>query len=389
MVRALLLLVVAACQTPGAKIVYEVANDSEQSCGSSNCADVKIPCEAVASIRILRPEDPAAPLVTICEPLPKNRNNDLCALASLDLAATPIELPKETLEVQMLIWAKDDVQTESGALDCAKYDVMFDAVNGYPISQSPSPAIGGHTYYHPGDEEIRVSLGCTDMAALTTCNTTTTMHVTSTIQSFENIKVILDDTNMSVAVGEPKLRGASSVYSLDAQDIVPLTTSALAGPVRIWQATIQRYSLVEYACTQVLEDVAQATAAVQCTTENIPPDPTAMSLDLPGTLLPKVSLDQILDTLGLFVFPANGMTIGIVVDANGNPVANQVVQAPGWTIQYLDATRTGVGGTSTSASGVFVSLDAPFPTIFSVAGSNEYVGGQIKEKVTLVVIEVI
>jgi hypothetical protein len=389
MVRAaLLLLALAACDTPAAKIVYEISNDSDQSCGSTKCDDIKIPCDAVVSIRILRPGDLAAPLVTICEPLPKNRNMDLCALSSIDLAAAPVELPKETLEVQMLIWPRDRIETETGTLDCAKYDVMFDAFGQFPISQFPSPAIGGHAYYHPGDEEVRVTLGCTDFDSLTTCDTDTTLHVTSTVQNFENINVLVEDTDINLAVGEPVLRGALSIWSLDSQNLVPLTTTQFIGPVRYWEGTLMRTNLMTYACTQVLEDLAQATAAVQCTAEGIPPAPMTTTINLPGTRLPKSSLDQILTALGLFGFPSNGMTVGIVVDASGNPLAGQVVSAPGvGTIKYLNASRTAVGGTMTSASGVFVSLDAPFPQLFSVPGSNEVLGGQIKEKVTVVVIQ--
>jgi hypothetical protein len=384
MVRALLLLGLVACQTPGAKIVYEISNDSDQSCGTSSCSDVGIPCDAVVSIRILRPEDPAAPLVTICEPLPKNAHNDLCALSSIDLAAAPLELPKETLEVQMLIWPRDRVEIEgTGTFDCAKNEVLFDA-RGLPLSQAPGPAIGGHAYYHPGDEEVHVMLGCTDLDELRSCNTNTTVEVTSTIQSFENIGVFLPDTNLNVAVGEPALRGTGSVWSLESQDLVPL--AATAGPVTIWAGTAQRDNLVERACTQVLEDTAQATATVQCTDDGIPPD-NELTINLPGTVLPKASLDQILTALGLLAFPENGMTIGIVVDGVGNPIQGLSVSAPGvGTIKYLDEFRTGFGGTATSKSGVFVSTDAEFPTKFSVPGSPEYVGGQIKEKVTIVVI---
>jgi hypothetical protein len=386
MVRALLLLGLVACQTPGTKIVYEISSDSDQSCGTSSCSDVGIPCDAVVSIRILRPEDPAAPLVTICEPLPKNAHNDLCALSSIDLAAAPLELPKETLEVQMLIWSRDQVEIEgTGTFDCAKNEVLFDA-RGLPLSQTPTPAIGGHAYYHPGDEEVHVMLGCTNIDDLRSCNTNTTVEVTSTVQSFENIGVFLADSNLNVAVGEPELRGAASVWSLESQDLVPLVLTMVTGSVGIWQGTVQRDNLVERACTQVLEDTAQATATVQCTDDGIPPD-NELTINLPGTLLPKASLDQILTALGLLAFPENGMTIGIVVDGAGNPRANEVVSAPGvGTIKYLNATRTGVGGTMTSSSGVFVSTDAEFPTKFSVPGSPEYLGGQIKEKVTLVVI---
>ena len=60
-----LAIVLAACNTPSTRLTYEPSNGSSQSCGSSNCADVKIPCDAVVSIRVLNPEDPTAPFISI------------------------------------------------------------------------------------------------------------------------------------------------------------------------------------------------------------------------------------------------------------------------------------------------------------------------------------
>jgi hypothetical protein len=165
--RSLLLLALVACELPDPNLVYAVSDDPAQSCGSTNCADVQIPCDAVVSIRVLRPGEPET-ILSLCEELPKNRNKDLCALASIDLSDKPIKLPRETLEVQIVIWDKEEATT-NGELDCAKHDVMFDAVYGFPVSQTPAPAIGGHTYYHPGDDEIRVTLGCTNLDSINSC----------------------------------------------------------------------------------------------------------------------------------------------------------------------------------------------------------------------------
>lgn len=386
MVRAVLVLglVLAACETPDTRIVYAVSDDSSQSCGSTSCADVKVPCAAVISIRILRPSDPTAPLLTICEPLPQNRNRDLCAISSVDLGERTLELPKETLEVQMVIWPREEVETETGELDCAKHEVKFDAVAGFPVSQDPSPAIGGHTYYHPGDEEVRITLGCTDLPSLTTCAIDNSLDVTATVENFENLGVLVsiaEGSQFNVAVGEPKPDGPA--YTLTAADTRVLALTVV-GSVPIWRGDVD-LAFETVACVQVLEDSAQATAAVKCKADNVPP--TMNTLELRGVHVPKPTLDQILAALALAQFPPEGLTIGMVVDAQFNPVAGQIVTPTAGTVRYLSADRTMVTTSATSANGIFLSTDAPFGTGFAVAGAAEQVGGLIQGKVTIVVIQ--
>ena len=386
---AVAVLALAACQAPNARLIYEVANGTAQSCGSASCADVKIPCESVISIRILRPDDPTAPLHTICEPLRLNVNKDLCSIAAVDLADEPLELPKETLEVQVLIWNKvDATDPETGELDCGRYDIEFDAVDGFPIAHSPTPAIGGHTFYHAGDEEIRVTLGCTDLPALQRCTAETPLAVTATVESFENIGVLVspnEGSRLAVDIGEPTVKGAATVHSLEPGETVTLDMRVV-GVVPIWNADVE-LELVDIACVQVLENSAQATATLSCDDNRIPP--TSPMLDMRAFSLPKPTLDQVLSALGLSQFPPSGITIGIVVDASlGVPIAGETVMAPGGTIRYLSADRSSVGGTQTTASGIFVSLDAPLGTPFSVEGGlAERAGGRVQGKVTLVVLE--
>ena len=69
----ILLFVLSACDMPDPQLTYAISDDPAQSCGTTNCAEVIVPCDAVISIRIFRPGDEAAPIVTVCEPLPQNR----------------------------------------------------------------------------------------------------------------------------------------------------------------------------------------------------------------------------------------------------------------------------------------------------------------------------
>jgi hypothetical protein len=382
----ILLLVLSACEMPDPTLTYAISDDPAQSCGTTNCAEVIVPCDAVISIRVFRPGDEAAPIVTVCEPLPQNRNKDLCAISSVKLADRPIKLPNTTLEAQIVIWPREEVVTETGELDCAKHEVKFDAVYGFPISQNPAPAIGGHTYYHPGDDEIRVTLGCTDLDSLHACAISTNLDVTASVESFENVGVLVsvaEGNNLLVSVGEPKLEGAATVYTMKNADMRPLSMFVV-GFVPIWTGSVD-IDFNDIACVQVLSDTAQATASVKCKDENVPPP--ASELELRAVHLPKPTIDQILVALGLTQFPPNGLTVGMVVDASFNPVMNETILAPGATIRYLSADRSNANGIRTSSNGIFVSQDAGFGTRFSVPGSSEEVGGQIQGKVTVVLIQ--
>ncbi|MBA3499830.1 MAG: hypothetical protein H0T65_05645, partial [Deltaproteobacteria bacterium] len=81
--RTLFLLLLFACELPDPKLVFAISDDPAQSCGSTNCADIQVPCPSVVSIRVLRPGEPQT-ILSLCEELPQNRNKDLCALASID-----------------------------------------------------------------------------------------------------------------------------------------------------------------------------------------------------------------------------------------------------------------------------------------------------------------
>jgi hypothetical protein len=95
-------------------------------------------------------------------------------------------------------------------------------------------------------------------------------------------------------------------------------------------------------------------------------------------------------------FPAEGLTIGMVVDAEDSGLANYIVTtAPGnaggagGTVAYMPAVAGGPA-TATSNSGIFLSRDAPFGTIFSARGQTPMataVGGLVAGKVTVVLIQ--
>ena len=89
-------------------------------------------------------------------------------------------------------------------------------------------------------------------------------------------------------------------------------------------------------------------------------------------------------------FPDQGLVIGIVLDYLGNPVSGLNVATTAGAVRYLSADRHNIILGGTSASGIFISEDAPFGTTFSATSSLHTVagfGGLVDGKVTVVVLQ--
>jgi hypothetical protein len=181
--------------------------------------------------------------------------------------------------------------------------------------------------------------------------------------------------HLFVWAGEPHILNGESV--LNPPDVVAMHLENEEIPR--WTAdAAQTFS--QYACVEVLEDVEQTVSAVRCTPARDRP------AELTGIRIRRDSLQSILKTASGSVFPPEGLTIGMVVDATATGVGNVVVTANGpGRIAYLSAMGD-VGGDSTFNNGVFVSEDAPFGTVFSAPGALSAVGGLIVGKVTIVIL---
>lgn len=392
----LALAVLAACETPPMRVRFRYASDGVQSCGTTSCADLALGCQAVLNVRILDPQDPSAPYLSPCEQIPMNGRRDLCAINGMSLGDVTLEVPKQTYEVQAMIWPLEAVQDPiTKELDCRKFAVEFDAVAGLPVSQHPAPALGGRAFYHPGDEETVITLGCTDLSTLATCAPPPTLRVAATVEDFDNpgvsVSIPVGD-QLHVHVGEPHARlvGSETVFALDPVDTRPLELKT-AGSAPVWTAEVD-FEPTDLACLQVQEDGSFTTTAVTCRPFEAPP---MDGFDMLGYLLPKPTLERVLEALRLSTFPVRGLTIGIVLDASFNRAAGKAVtvvtpNGEPATVQYLSADLSTVGGAATSTSGIFVSEDAPFRTRFGIAGSPLPVlpvGGLIEDKVTIVFLQ--
>lgn len=375
----------AACGDPPLKIVYRVAGSGGgQVCGTSSCLDIKMACPSVLHLRILSPSDPTLPYVSICEPIPQNAGMDLCAIANIDLA--PENLPRKPLEIQVTIWPLEAVLDENGMRDCQRTQVEFDAIYGFPTT--PEPAFGGRAFYQPGDEETVVTLGCTNVAAVNapTCTGPESLDVTATMLEFENLPFLVTDSvgdGLFVAVGEPELIDGGPEFALIPDTTTPLTRTVQEPPT--WGGGIKEEDAIDsIACLQSFEVDNPTTASLRCRMVGS----AEANLEITGVRVSKTTVDQILGALGLMTFPVDGMTMGIVLDLNGTPIPGVTVTSTAGTIEYINANRTGIApGNQTTASGIFVSRDAPFGTSFSVAltpAVGPAIGGRVRDKLTVI-----
>lgn len=391
MKRMVLVLAFAACNTPAPSLRLALAGEPSQACPSTDCAQVPMICEAVMSIRIIDPLDPSSPYLSQCVDVPINRSQDMCAIASVDLDATP--LPVRDLEVQVALYARLVIQPDpmNPELVCPA-TVSYSAATGFPVAQSPAPALGGRAFYHPGDEKVIVTLGCTDLAALNeACAESNPVTVVATVDDFFTRFSVPGGSpsladGLRVSVGEPS-KQADGTFALSARDLILLDRSS-DGPIPTWGGDID-YPFQAYTCLEVLETGAERTATLRCKAVT-----ESRQLDLRGVYLEKAELDDLVSALELGSFPDEGLTLGIVVDEIGRPVEGAVVSASMGTVSYLleqpDLPDMFVTG-ATSATGIFMSRDAPFGTQFSTGAAGQPtiqgIGGSVDGRVTVVILQ--
>ena len=385
-----------ACSTPTPAIAIALAGPPDQACPATNCDDVAMPCSTVMSIRIIDPVDGTIHLDQCTTVIP-NGGGNMCALARVNLASTP--LPVRDLEVQIAVFPATEVTSDPGTSDLVCPKVTF-AATGYPVAQAPAPALGGRGFYHPGDELVHVTLGCTDLAAIKdSCEPDTRVTVTATIDEFETrLPVSASSTTaaqLRVSVGEPHASGTEFVLNpADIRDLAFDADSSSGGVPATWTNDIDNLVLNKYACIEVLDEDAQSPGTLSCR-----PATVATQLNLTGTLLTAATVNKVLALLSTDVapkLPAEGLTIGMVVDQSMTPASGYVVTSSGGsgslgalgTVSYL--TDGGLGGSATADSGIFVSRDAPFGTQFSISGPGRPTvvgtGGLVHGKITVVIL---
>jgi hypothetical protein len=390
-------LMLAACDAPEAQLLYDLSAGPAWECPSIDCNEIPMTCASWLSIRVLDPNTPQTPYYSQCTPVQINGQNTLCSIASTGLERRA--LPLRDLEVQVAVFPDHMITIDPETLEpVCPSNISYDA-NGFPVASAMGPSLGGRSFYHPGDDAVHVVLGCTNLEALDNemCVGMETVLVKATVDDFETRVSVgqIEANRLSLAVGEPRASGTE--FELTPSDQQPLERKTVLPPS--WAADIDGL-FQQYACLAVLDDAPQSTTTLTCQTASVL-DETIDFTSLPGVRLTKPALDQILAALSLVQFPPEGLTIGIVLDVNGNPrqgikvetVSSDPMITP--TIRYLSSDRTTAGGTLTSGGqrgGVFVSTDAPFGTVFSAKVEPpfqqvEALGGRIAGKVTIVVLQ--
>jgi hypothetical protein len=399
---ALAVIVLAACESPSLTLRFTLTAGDSQQCiadtgnATTDCADVTMICDGVLSVRIVPPDQPEFPYVTVCAPLIGGQKK-LCSIAGVDLPQPTVPVPEQVLEVQMAIFEEKSLEREpDGTYLCPR--VEFGA-NNLPqtavacfesdASLCPArPAVGGRAYFYPGDEETVVALGCTDLSLLNgpSCKGTNTIPIRATVNDFDTWVPISGAAadRVSVSIAEPRADLSGNYVFTNA---APLDRVPGPGFPATWKAALLFMPQTSY-CLEVFEDVAQATRALVCKSVDAMDDE---SIDITGALLAKDTLDDILGALNKTTFPSAGLVVGVVLNEFNQPVPGVKVSClpDTCTIEYLAADRMSfsTGGT-TSSNGIWISQDATYGSTFSRSDQlRSTYGGLVQGKVTVVVIQ--
>jgi hypothetical protein len=397
------------CETPPLTIKFRLTDGPSQECISAStgnettdCSDMTMECAAVLSIRIVPPNEPDVPYVSVCEPVPTTMQRKLCAIAGIPLPQPKKPIPEQTLEVQMAVFPRDVItEGADGKLQCP---IVEYGVNNLPVMLAnctsadtammcqQRPAVGGRAFYHPGDEETVIELGCTEFDQLNTCDAENRTDVFATVNEFDFPGTVdnLTAGRLFVSIGEPVPSGTPGSYVLDSSRTYPLPRDDMAFPPT-WADTFDDLHLVSTYCIEVLEDAPMSTRTLTCRSPETIPD----RIDASGTRLKPETLATILKAANLTTFPSKGIVVGIVLDSSFGPVAGASVTAPcqqlmspdNCTIKYLSEDKQSFTTTATASNGIWISEDAPYGTIFSHLGSTSAFGGVVENKVTIVVLQ--
>ncbi len=368
------------------------AQDGNQACphaadAAATCASIPISCDARVRIRIT---DAITDEVFYSRCYPLTGITDACDLRDLPLE-TSAPIPNRMAKVQVMVWSAAQLAVvpglpADGCPDTAEFDRTGQPL--LPVGPIPMPALGGEIYFPVGDRRVaEVELGCPrhDLLDLAACRMGAPL-LQATVRdplSWASVDRTLVDS-LDVRFGAPTADGKGG-WNLGLGDLESLTASA--GGELVWSKRLTQ-ALPNLGCLRVLLSESRSTPAAICHDIAV----SGGTINLEGFMVKKTLVNKLLFALDLADFPPEGLVLGVVVDSHNNRVAGARVSVSSGELAYPTDDFQHVGLDSTSASGLFLSTDAPFDAVWhgqdasGIGDDGTARGGLIGDHLTVVVI---
>jgi hypothetical protein len=354
-------------------------------CPAAHCTQMPLGCDAMVSVRVIDARDPDVVYVDQC--LPLAAGPDLCGIGALPLLSDR-PVPRTAVRVQVAMWPRSEVG------DSCPAPVEFDP-SGLPQLRGLHPSVGGEHLVIAGDsDEVEIAMGCANIDALAgeACLADQPIRARATVDDFQQRSMVAPATAeyLILSAGAPVERpgkGTDTEWELRPGDLAQLVADRTSRQIPAWTGPLPT-DLGDTVCLEVLHRTEGAPTA---TCRSVPP--AARSLDLSGAYVSPALRKIVLDALALDALPADGLVLGRVVDRRGEPVEGiAVAPTPPAKIVYIadDGKHIDEAIATTSASGMFVSIDAGPGTTWSAAASGPApatpaaVGGRIAGHMTIV-----
>jgi hypothetical protein len=381
----LLAVLAAACgpESVPFHIEFQLERDPEMPhvCATNSCATVPMGCDAAVLVRVV---DAAAPRTVYARDCFRvQTDGTLCAIGDLDLGGRRI--PNKPVQIQVAVWP-DVPPFET----CP--DVTYDLLGKFSSSSGLSPALAGASYFEVGSAPAApVTLGCIDTRRLSAevCSASGSVEVRATVTELESRLTVTQATaqGLVVSMGEPEPVAGTADWAMR-DDLQRFAALDIINAVPTWRG-VRENGFVRAACIQVIGQQLQSAASILC----VPTSEIADGrLDASGVLVEDATLDRIEEAIG--ALPASGVVLGFVVGPDNALAAGVRVTPSSGTVLYLSEDLTSTNTVATTASGAFVSLDAPFGgaaglTTWTasdgvVESVGTVIGGVVRNQVTVI-----
>ncbi len=352
----------------------------------ASCATIPMSCDARVLVSIV-PRAGGVAYHSHCYRL--TGATDACALA--DLAIVPSSpIPNQMVKLQVAVWSEEQLAGLGLDPDACPEAPQFDDYGRPLVLAAPAlvPALGGQILFPVGDRHVaEVELGCPrhDLLDLDSCRQGAP-RIEATIrdpQSWASVPPELADL-IDVRFRAPTANGKGG-WDLSPGGVTPLVPSA--GGELTWGGPLAD-EVPALGCLRVGFSEPRSTPAAICHDTAV----TSGLLAVEGFVVRKALVDKLLAALGVADFPDAGLVLGIVVDDRNNRVAGAKVTVNDGTVEYPTVDFQHVGLDATSASGLFLSRDAPFDAVWQgtsasgVGDDHAARGGLIVGHISVVVV---